>query len=266
MSILHKICEDKKNHVAARKQVISLANIQSKLDTASPVRGFAQSIRTRKPGLIAEIKKASPSGGLIRADFNPEILAQTYESAGAACLSILTDAPYFQGSDEDYIAARSSCTLPAIRKDFIVDVYQIYESRLMGADCILLIMASLDDVEVRTLYDAATELGMDILIEVHDAEELTRALALKPNPAHTLIGINSRNLKTMTVDLQTAHDLAPQIPDNFIKVAESGIRTHADLSALQKAGYSAFLVGESLMRQPDLTQAVKNLIGTGLDK
>ncbi|MFN3827552.1 MAG: indole-3-glycerol phosphate synthase TrpC [Micavibrio sp.] len=261
MSVLQKICDDKRDHVARCKQAAPQTDLESALKQQSPVRGFIKALRAKEadglPALIAEIKKASPSVGVIREDFDPAQLAQAYKAGGAACLSILTDEPYFQGRTEYLQAGRAACDLPVLRKDFIVDPYQVYETRAMGADCMLIIMAALEDSLITDLYALATELGLDVLFEVHDHEELERAL--KQNPY--MVGVNSRNLKTLKVDLQTAHDIGRAMPQNILRVAESGIHTHDDLSALKKAGFPAFLVGESLMRQPDVTSATRALLG-----
>ena len=257
MNVLQKICDDKRIHVATCKAAVPQSQIENQIKTLSPVRGFMKALRAKNPGLIAEIKKASPSVGIIRDDFNPVQLAQAYEAGGAACLSILTDEPYFQGRTEYLLQGRAACNLPVLRKDFIVDPYQVYETRAMGADCMLIIMAALDDSLVRDLYDLATMLNLDVLFEVHDAEELDRALRFNPE----MVGVNSRNLKTLAVDLNTAIALSAAIPTDILSVAESGISNNADLKHLQNAGFSAFIVGESLMRQHDVTTATRALLG-----
>lgn len=261
MSVLQKICDDKREHVAACKAKISQAALEQQLKSASPVRGFINALRakeaTAQPALIAEIKKASPSVGVIREDFSPAELAKAYKAGGAACLSILTDGPYFQGKTEYLLAGRAACDLPVLRKDFIVDTYQVYETRAMGADGMLIIMAALDDAQVRDFYQLATELNLDVLFEVHDRAELDRAMLCAP----MMVGVNSRNLKTLKVDLNTALDIARAMPAGKLRVAESGIHGHEDLKRLQTAGFPAFLVGESLMRQPDVTAATKALLG-----
>ncbi len=262
MNTLEQICADKKTHIESCRRAVPMAELESRAKSAPPPRGFRQAILNRaaagSPALIGEIKKASPSGGLIRPGFDPANLAAIYESAGAACLSVLTDTPWFHGRDEDLQAAWNACALPVLRKDFMLDPYQIVESRALGADCILLIMAALSDGQASELYDTAGALGMDVLVEVHDAEEMARAVSLSTS----MIGINSRSLKTLKVDLATAYDLAKALPDSVTKIAESGIRTNADITGLQNAGFQGFLVGESLMRQPDLKQAVHILLGT----
>jgi indole-3-glycerol phosphate synthase len=258
--VLDRICADKRVEVARRKAALPEPALLAEIAEAPAVRPFAGALARRlgegRLGLIAEIKKASPSAGLIRADFDPATLARAYEAGGAACLSVLTDAPYFQGSDEHLKAARAASGLPVLRKDFILDPYQVIESRRIGADCVLLIMAALSDAMARELAAATAELGLDVLVEVHDRAELDRALALEAR----LIGINNRNLKTLAVDLGTAEGLAPNVPANRIVVAESGIRGPADLDRLAAAGARCFLVGEILMREPDVAAAVRRLL------
>ncbi len=259
-NVLDKICAQTRQEVERRESAVTLETVKKLAGQASPPRGFEGALRAKKekgePALIAEVKKASPSKGLIRADFNPAEIAKAYETGGATCLSVLTDIPYFQGHDDYLKAARAACSLPVLRKDFMLAPYQIYESRALGADCILLIMAALDDQQARMLQDLAKDLGMSVLVEVHDAQELERAIAIESS----MIGVNARNLKTLEVDLQTAFDLAEKIPSSAIKIAESGIYSHDDLRALQAAGYSAFLVGESLMRQENIEAATRALL------
>lgn len=257
-NVLDEICAKKRTHVAQQKAIAPLAEITSKINAAPAPLGFINALRAKDfPAIIAEVKKASPSKGVIREDFNPEDIAITYEDNGAACLSVLTDAPYFQGSDAIFKQVRAVSTLPMLRKDFMVDPYQIYESRAMGADCILIIMAALDDALAQDLYALATDLGMDALIEIHNEAELHRALKFSPH----MIGVNNRNLKTLDVDVQTSIDLSSQIPDSAVKVAESGLKDHATLCALQKHGYHSFLIGESMMRQNDIGAALQSLRG-----
>jgi len=234
--VLAEICAAKRAHVAQAKAALPEPTLRARLDGAPPLRPFAAALESQlaqgRYGLIAEIKKASPSRGLIRADFNPPSLAQAYEAGGATCLSVLTDTPYFQGNDEDLGAARAACGLPVLRKDFILDPYQVVESRMLGADCILLIMAALDDGTARELSAAAAELGLDVLVEVHDRAELDRALRLDTR----LIGINNRDLKTLKVDLRTAESLAPLVPPGRVIVGESGLNAPADLDRLAEVG------------------------------
>lgn len=258
--VLAKICADKRLHVSRMKGLRPLTDLESQAGTMSAPRGFRAALARRVAaggyGLIAEIKKASPSKGLIRADFDPRALARAYRDGGAACLSVLTDVPYFQGKDADLQAARQEVDLPILRKDFMIDPYQIVETRALGADCILLIMAAVDDVLAAELEAAAINYGMDVLVEVHDQQELERAARLKSR----LIGINNRNLKTLSVDLKTAEDLAPQLPPGMLAVGESGLSTPADLARLARIGVRCFLIGESLMRQTDVAEATRRLL------
>lgn len=261
--VLARICADTLKELARREAARPLAEVERAAAQADAPRGFASSLRkaaeTAGYGLICEIKKASPSKGLIRADFDPPSLAQAYAEGGATCLSVLTDAPYFQGKDAYLIQARAACSLPVLRKDFMLEPYQIVESRALGADCVLLIMAALSDAKARTLAALASELGIDVLVEVHDAAELARALRLDA----ALLGINNRNLKTLEVTLETTRKLAKQIPEDRFMVAESGLKTRDDLIELQGRGARAFLIGESLMRQDDVAAAARALLPAG---
>ncbi len=261
---LAEICAKKREHVAAQKNTISFAEIERRAANAAPAREFKNALLAKKHagkvGLIAELKKASPSRGLIRAVFDPATLAKSYEQGGAACLSVLTDVPYFQGADEYLEQARSAVSLPALRKDFMLEPYQIFESRALGADCILLIMAALSDAEASELERLATNLGMDVLVEVHDAEEMERALTLNPTNPNKILGINNRNLKTLIVDIATTEQLAPMAASHLL-VCESGIKSNADVQRMAASGVSTFLVGESLMLQPDVTLATRTLLG-----
>ena len=261
---LARICADTGIETARRKATLSMAELETRIAASTDrPRGFAaaldRAVAGGGHGLIAEIKKASPSGGLIRPEFDPSSLALAYKAGGAICLSVLTDAPYFQGSEADLKAARKTVDLPVIRKDFMLDPWQIVESRAMGADCILLILAALSDSQADELEQTAIALGMDVLAEVHDRAELDRALRLKT----LLIGVNNRNLKTLKTDLSTTEQLAKSIPADRVLVAESGIREPADIHRLQAVGARRFLVGESLMRQQDVTAATRTLLGIG---
>jgi len=261
---LERICDDKRVHISRNEHFIPQIVLEEKAKLLPEPLGFCNAIRSKinssRPALIAEIKKASPSKGILRENFNPIEIASLYEQSGAVCLSVLTDQPYFKGSDEDFEAVKNITCLPVIRKDFILTRYQIFESRALGADCILLIMAALNDDDVKILYQTAIDLQMDVLVEVHDEAELERALKFNP----MMVGVNSRNLKTLEVNLQTAFDLIEKIPPQIIRVAESGISTHAQLQSLFEAGYNAFLVGESLMREDDIANAVQKLLGNTL--
>jgi len=258
--ILARICADKLHHVAACKAAVSLAEIESQAKVAPSVRGFAAALRASvaagRYGLIAEIKRASPSHGLIRADFAPQTLARAYLSGGATCLSVLTDRPYFQGDDRYLTLARLACGLPVLRKDFMLDPYQIIEARALGADCVLLILAALDDARASELASVAHQWGMDVLVEVHDRAELERALRLPGD----LVGINNRNLKTLTIDLATTEALAPLVPAERLVVSESGLNSPAHLARMSAVGANCFLVGEALMRHDDVAAATRALL------
>ena len=259
--VLERICADKKAFVAARKASVPLADLQAQVRSASRPRGFRQALlearsKTRY-GLICELKKASPSKGLIRPDFDVPTLARAYADGGAACLSVLTDEKYFQGRDQYLIEARAAVDLPCLRKDFMLDTYQITESRAIGADCVLLIMAALSDAQAEELEACASEYRMDVLIEVHDGAELERALRLRS----PLLGINNRNLKTLEVDLATTEELADLVEPGRLVVSESGLYTAKDLARMTRAGAGAFLIGESLMRQADVRAATAALAG-----
>ncbi len=249
--ILAKILATKQEEIAYRSQHTPLAELKAQATQADSPRGFLaalqHSIRQGNAAVIAEVKKASPSKGVIRADFDPAAIAASYERGGAACLSVLTDAHYFQGHEDYLRAARAACALPVIRKDFIIDSYQVYEARAMDADCILLIVAALNDTQLRALYDLATALDMDVLIEAHDRDELERALKLDA----PLIGINNRNLRTFETSLATSIDLLPQVPETSLLVTESGIHTAADVALMRHHHIHAFLVGEAFMRADD---------------
>ncbi len=257
--VLARICADTLTETARRKAAKPLETIRSQAQSAGRTRGFARrllDVAAERYALIAEIKKASPSGGLIRPDFDPVFLARAYKAGGAACLSVLTDGPHFQGSADHLRAARAAVDLPVLRKDFMLEAWQIYESRAMGADCVLLILACLTDERARELEEIAYALDMDVLAEVHDRMELERALALQTR----LIGINNRNLKTLETDLKVTLELAPLVPPDRVLIGESGLRAPEDLVRLERAGVRCFLVGESLMRAPDVAAATRALL------
>ncbi len=256
-TVLDRICADKATHLKRRKLETPLSSLESLLEHCPPTRGFIKSLQAKSPALIAEVKKASPSKGVIREDFNAVEIAKIYEANGAACLSVLTDEPYFQGKDEYLTQIRAAVSLPLLRKDFMIDPYQVYEARILGADCILLIMAALTDAQAKKMYELATRLSLDTLFEIHDEIELQRCLALKPK----MIGVNNRNLKTLDVDIATGLNLIGSIPNNVVRVAESGIADHDTLLTFQAAGYNAFLIGESLMREPDIGAATRRILG-----
>jgi len=258
---LVEICTSKRIEVADRKAVISAALMDTHLAAQSPPRGFRRALDAAVAaggyGLIAEIKKASPSKGLIREDFDPTAHARDYEAGGASCLSVLTDEPYFRGHEEYLIAARAACTLPVLRKDFMIDPWQVTEARAIGADAILIIVAALDDVQMRDIEQAAIEHGMDVLVEVHDAAELERAMALQSR----LIGVNNRDLRDFTVDFNRTYELVGRAPEECTFVAESGLGSHADLAAMAAHGVRCFLIGEALMRQADVAAATRAMLG-----
>lgn len=258
--VLARICDDKRRTIAHAKAGRPLEAVEEAAAAAPPPRGFIaaleRAIAAGRTGLIAEVKRASPSKGLIRSDFDPGALARAYAKGGATCLSVLTDEPYFQGAPEHLVVARTACHLPVLRKDFILDPYQVAEARALGADCILLILAALSDGDARQLESAARRWGMDVLAEVHDRGELDRAIRLDTR----LIGINNRNLKTLAVDLATTEALASLMPRGRLLVSESGIETPADLARVARVGARCVLVGESLMRQPDVEAATHALL------
>ena len=261
MDKLQEICAKKLQHIAVQKAKIPLTELKAMAKDAPPPRGFEKALRTKeydgKFAVIAELKKASPSRGLIRQDFDVESLAKAYEAGGAAALSVLTDTPYFQGEDEFVRVARAATSLPILRKDFMLDPYQVHESRALGADAILVIMAALTDKQAGDIINAALRYEMDVLIEVHDRDELNRALFFRTK----LIGVNNRNLKTMEVDLKNSETLSNSIPGSYLRVCESGIFSHQDMLRMRKSWYNTFLVGEALMAQGDVERALKILLG-----
>lgn len=257
-SILQRILETKAEEIASKKRQQDLAAVSALVADMPPTRGFAgrvQALAESGTAVIAEVKKASPSAGIIREDFYPDRIAQSYEAAGAACLSVLTDTQYFKGSDEFLRQARDACSLPALRKDFLVDSWQVYESRLLGADCILLIVAALDRAHLQELDGLARELGLDVLVEVHDEAELEDALTT----GATLLGVNNRDLHTFTTDLATSERLKPMVPADRVMVTESGIHTCDDVARMRAADIHSFLVGEAFMRRPDPGEALRAL-------
>jgi indole-3-glycerol phosphate synthase len=247
VTILDRILEVKRSEIAAAKAQASLHSLEKRAADAPPVRDFVGALRSKKPAVIAEVKKASPSRGVIRENFDPAAIAASYERAGAACLSVLTDRQFFQGDLSHLASARAACSLPALRKDFVIDRYQVAESRAYGADCILLIAACLNAKEMIDLESAASKLGMAVLVEVHDADELQVALQLRT----PLLGINNRNLKTFETRLETTLELLARVPNDRIVVTESGILSSADVDRMRAAGVDTFLVGEAFMRNPD---------------
>ena len=258
-TILDEILEQKHREVAAARERIPFSVLERQIPAAPPVRGFLEALKaTSKPGLIAEVKKASPSAGLIRADFDPVAIARQYEVAGATCLSVLTDEHFFQGHLAFLQAIRQIVRIPVMRKEFIIDRYQIAEARVAGADCVLLIAECLDDVQLNDLYNYAHSLGMDVLIELYDLENVERVLATGTQ----LLGINNRDLRTFVTSLEHTFRVKQLVPEDILLVSESGIASHADIQRLRAEGIGAVLVGESLMRQPDIGVAVRSLMGT----
>ena len=255
MTLLERILEVKRGEIARAQERSPLHRVEALARSAAPVRDFVGALRAKRPAVIAEVKKASPSRGVLRAEFDPAAIARSYQAGGAACLSVLTDAQFFQGALGDLAAARGACALPVLRKDFLIEAYQVFESRAAGADCILLIAACLKKDEMLELERVAQRLGLAVLVEVHDADELETALALRT----PLIGINNRNLKTFDTRLETTLELLPRIPDARLVVTESGILSPADVTRMREAGVNAFLVGEAFMRSPDPGAALVRL-------
>jgi len=259
--ILKRICARKLEEVEQRRAATPLEMLKQRIDTASPVRGFADALKQRvasgKAAIISEIKKASPSKGILRENFDPAAIAKSYAENGATCLSVLTDIDFFQGADEYLQQARAACDLPVLRKDFMLEPYQVYESRVLGADCILLIVAALTDTQLEELYTLANELGMDVLVEIHSAEELARAQPL----SLPMIGINNRNLHTFETSLQTTIELLPRIAPECLVITESGIHSRADVEMMQANKVNAFLIGEAFMRQDDPGAGLQKLFG-----
>ncbi|MEW5838103.1 MAG: indole-3-glycerol phosphate synthase TrpC [Pseudomonadota bacterium] len=262
--ILQTILQRKQEEVRERRAQTPLSTLHASIAAQQdPVRGFAAAMRAKIEGnaaaVIAEIKKASPSKGLLRADFQPAAIAQSYAQGGAACLSVLTDRDFFQGGEAYLQQARAACELPVIRKDFIIDAYQVVEARAIGADCILLIVSALDDAQLHALHDLARELGMDVLVEVHDREEMQRALQLTADWSHTLLGVNNRSLRTFEVSLDTTLNMLDMIPEGALLVCESGIHSREDVALMRRHGVNAFLVGEAFMRADDPGAKLKEL-------
>lgn len=258
-TVLDQILDHKREEVAARQSQRSLQAVREQAEAAAPTRGFAgainDAINAGSAAIIAEVKKASPSKGVIRPDFDPEAIAKSYQAGGATCLSVLTDERFFQGHDDFLVTARNAVELPVLRKDFIVDKYQIYEARALGADCILLIVAALEIIQLTVLHHTARGLGLDVLLEVHDETELAAALSLQP----TLVGINNRNLKDFTTSLETTYQLLDAIPDNVTVITESGIANRQDVANMRARGVNGFLVGEAFMREQDPGAALKKM-------
>jgi len=263
--ILDRILATKSDEVASARRAMPLSMLEAAARAASPPRGFVRALKSRiatgRPAVIAEVKKASPSKGLLRADFDPAAIARAYERGGAACLSVLTDVRYFQGSTDALVAARAACALPVLRKDFTIDPYQVVEARAMGADCILLIVAALDDDGLSRLSAAALEQGLDVLIEVHDADEFERVRTMTLPAERVAVGVNNRDLRTFETRLETTLGLLDRLPDDIVVVSESGIATPDDVARLRGAGVGAFLVGETFMRADDPGDALRRLFG-----